>query len=89
LAREGKGSGKVDAEQYPATARMAEKLASADGQARYAERKGIVEPFNGWIKNILGFRRFSLRGLQAVRGEWDLICLATNLRRMRPLLVIE
>ena len=89
LRREGKSSGEIDSEEYPATARIAEKLASADGQARYAERKGLVEPVNGWIKNILGFRRFSLRGLQAVRGEWDLICLATNLRRMQPLLVIE
>ena len=89
LGREGKRSGEIDAGEYPASARMAEKLASADGKARYAERKGLVEPANGWIKNILGFRRFSLRGLNAVRGEWDLVCMATNLRRMRPLMVIE
>lgn len=38
---------------------------------------------------VLGFRRFSLRGLQAVRGEWDLVCMVTNLRRMQPLMVIE
>ena len=68
---------------------MADKLVGADGKARYAERKGSVEPANGWIKNVLQFRRFSLRGLQAVRGEWDLICLATNLRRMQPLIVMN
>jgi len=89
LGREGKDSGTIDAEVYPATARMADKLADADGKARYAERKGMVEPANGWIKNVLNFRRFSLRGLQAVRGEWDLICLATNLRRMQPLIVMN
>ena len=89
LGREGKNYGTIDAEAYPATARMAAKLAGADGKARYAERKGSVEPANGWIKNVLEFRRFSVRGLQAVRGEWDLICLATNLRRMQPLIVMN
>jgi len=89
VGRECKDCGKIDAETYPATARMAEKLGRADGKARYAERKGIVEPVNGWIKHVLGFRRFSLRGLKAVRGEWDLVCLAMNLRRMQPLMVFE
>ncbi len=36
----------------------------------------------GWIKSILGFRQFSLRGLAKVRAEWDLVCAAMNLRRM-------
>jgi len=89
LGREGKNQAKSDADKHPATARMAAKLASADGKERYAARKALVEPVNGWIKNVLGFRRFCLRGLQAVRGEWDLVCLATNLRRMQPLLEIE
>lgn len=89
VGREGKDGGKINAEAYPATARMADKLAGADGKARYAQRKALVEPANGWIKNVLGFRRFSFRGLQAVRGEWDLICLATNLRRMQPLIVMQ
>lgn len=89
VGREDKESGKIDPQAYPATARMAEKLASADGKARYAKRKGIVEPANGWIKHVLGFRQFSLRGLEAVRGEWDLVCMAINLRRMRPLMVME
>lgn len=86
LGRKGKAISSIDQEHYPATARMAEKLSTADGKARYSQRKHVVEAVNGWIKNILGFRQFSLRGLTATQGEWDLVCLALNLRRMRPLL---
>ena len=64
---------------------MARKLATPEGRSIYAQRKHLVEAVNGWIKNILGFRQFSLRGLEAVQGEWDLVCLALNLRRMRTL----
>lgn len=86
LRREGKKNADVDATRYPATARMAQKLATAEGRAVYAQRKHLVEAVNGWIKNILGFRQFSLRGLQAVQGEWDLVCLSLNLRRMSSLM---
>jgi transposase len=89
VGREGGDIGKIDAETYPATARMSQKLTTPDGKARYAERKGMVEPVNGWIKHVLGFRQFSLRGLNAARREWDLVCLAVNLRRMRQLMVME
>jgi len=89
LARKDKPPDEIDAEQYPATRRMAEKLAGADGKARYAERKWISEAPNGWIKRVLGFRQFSVRGLNSASGEWDLICLAINLRRMQPLIVFE
>lgn len=89
LGREGKKGARVDAERHPATARMADKLATADGRHRYGERKHLVEAVNGWIKHVMGFRRFSLRGRDAVAGEWDLVCLAANLRRMRPLLAFE
>lgn len=58
----------------------------AEGRERYAQQKHLVEAVNGWIKNVLGFRQFSLRSEAAVSGEWDLVCLATNLRRMRPLI---
>ena len=70
VGREGKDRSKINAEACPATARMADKLADADGKSRYAQRKAVVEPANGWIKHVLGFRRFSFRGLQAVQGEW-------------------
>jgi transposase len=64
-----------------ATQRMAERLKSELGRARYRRRKAIVEPVIGWIKEALGFRRFSLRGLAKARGEWHLVCLAVNLKR--------
>lgn len=86
LRREGKRCGDIDPNRHPATARMAEKLATPDGRAIYAQRKHIVEAVNGWIKNVLGFRRFSLRGLEPVQGEWDLVCLSLNLRRMSSLM---
>ena len=88
LARKDKPPDEIDTERYPATRRMAEKLAGADGKARYAERKWISEAVNGWIKRVLGFRQFSLRGLNSASGEWDLVCLATNLRRMQPLMML-
>ena len=49
------------------------------------KRKWIAEPPNGWIKSVLGFRRFSLRGLHRVQAEFKLVCLALNLRRMASL----
>ena len=67
------------------THRMGEKLASDEGRAQYAKRKWISEAPNGWIKEVLGFRRFSLRGVEKVRGEWHLVCLALNIKRMREL----
>ena len=66
----------------PASARMAAKLRTKHGRKRYKKRKAIVEPVFGWIKQVVGFRSFSLRSLAKVGAEWNLICLATNLRRM-------
>lgn len=86
LRREGKKITEIDANRYPATARMAGKLATATGRSVYARRKHLVEAVNGWIKQVLGFRQFSLRGLYAVQGEWDLVCLSLNLRRMSSLM---
>ena len=70
---------------HVATQRMAARLASDTGRARYRRRKAIVEPVLGWIKEVLGFRRFSLRGVAKVRGEWHVICLAVNLKRLHRL----
>ena len=67
---------------HVATQRMAARLASDTGRARSRRRKAIVEPVLGWIKEVLGFRRFSLRGLAKVRGEWNVTCLAVNLKRL-------
>ncbi|MEE8305200.1 MAG: IS1182 family transposase [Candidatus Tectomicrobia bacterium] len=88
VSREGKGASDIDAQKYPATHRMLEKLSTPEGEERYRERKHLSEAVNGWIKHVIGFRRFSVRGLSRVSGEWDLVCLATNLRRMRPLLAM-
>lgn len=82
LGREGKAQTGIDPKRYPASARMAERLASAEGQAHYRRRKVIVEPVFGWIKHVMGFRQFSLRGLIKVSGEWSLVCLALDMRRM-------
>ena len=73
----------------PATRRMARKLQTKAGRARYKKRKGIVEAPFGWIKNVLGFRCFSVRGLPKATGEWDLVCLALNLRRMHGMIAWE
>ena len=67
------------------TEKMAYKLRTEIGQAIYRLRKCTVEPVIGIIKEVLGFRQFSLRGLTAVTGEWILVCLAFNLKRLHTL----
>ena len=86
LGREGKHEIRVNADKYPATARMGKKLATSSGRAQYAQRKWLSEAPNGWIKEALGFRRCGLRGLIKVRDEWDLVCLAFSVKRMQGLL---
>ena len=85
LGREDKKQRKLDPERSPATGRMAQWLKSAQGKEHYRWRKTIPEPVFGWIKQALGFRRLSMRGLEAARAEWSLICMAVNLRRMQVL----
>jgi transposase len=63
-------------------AAMAHRLRTPEGRALYAQRKHTPEPVFGIIKSVLGFRQFLLRGLDAVRGEWRLVALAWNLKRM-------
>ena len=82
LGREGKEAASPIVESKKATHRMKQKLASDEGAAAYRRRKVIVEPVFGWIKGVLGFRQFSLRGLSKTNAEWHLVCLAMNLRRM-------
>ncbi len=81
----GRESGKVvsiNPETRPATDRMWDKLRTKEGRAVYRERKWLSEAPNGWTKSVLGFRQFSVRGLKKVAGEWDLVCLSLNLRRL-------
>jgi transposase len=65
--------------------RMAYKLRTELGNALYRLRKSTVEPVIGVIKEVLGFRQFSLRGMSAAGGEWTLVCLAYNLKRLHTL----
>ena len=65
--------------------KMAYKLQTELGKAIYGLRKSTVEPVIGIIKEVLGFRQFSLRGLAAAAGEWCLVCLAWNLKRLHKL----
>jgi hypothetical protein len=65
---------------------MAYKLKTAKGKAIYRARKCTVEPVIGIIKEVMGFRQFSLRGVRAAAGEWCLVCLAYNLKRLHALL---
>jgi hypothetical protein len=62
-------------------AAMAHRLQTKAGKALYALRKQIPEPVFGIIKSGIGFRQFSLRGLDNVRGEWKLLTMAWNIKR--------
>ncbi|HEX4207977.1 MAG TPA: transposase [Ktedonobacteraceae bacterium] len=72
-------------EDASAQVKMAYKLKTALGKAIYRARKCTVEPVIGIIKEVLGFRQFSLRGMGAAAGEWCLVCLAFNLKRFHTL----
>ena len=61
---------------------MKHRLQTAEGKAIYSKRKSTVETVFGVIKEVLGFRRFHLRGLRGAEGEWSLVCTAWNLKRM-------
>ena len=61
---------------------MAHRLKTPEGRALYALRKQTPEPVFGIIKSALGFRQFSLRGLEKARGEWSLVTMAWNIKRM-------
>ena len=75
------------AENASPKVKMAYKLQTEIGQAIYRLRKCTVEPVIGIIKEVLGFRQFSLRGLTAAAGEWCLVCLAFNLKRLHVLML--
>ena len=87
LGREGKQHAQIDPNTHPYTVAMATRLQTDQGRAAYRRRKWIAEPPNGWIKSVLGFRQFSLRGLHRVQAEFKLVCLALNLRRMAAMQV--
>jgi len=61
---------------------MREKVTSEEGRRIYSRRASTLEPTFGTIKAVLGLRQFLLRGLEKVRIEWDLACLACNVTRI-------
>ena len=61
---------------------MAHRLKTSEGKKLYGLRKQTPEPVFGIIKSALGFRQFLLRGLENVRGEWNLVTIAWNMKRM-------
>ena len=66
-------------------AKMKHRLKTNEGKKLYAKRKSTVEPVIGIIKAVMGFRQFLLRGLESVNGEWNLVCIAYNLKRLHAL----
>jgi transposase len=82
IGREGKEHQAINEATLPRTAAMVAKMKTQAARDAYRRRKWLAEPPNGWIKNVLGFRQFSMRGLHRVQAEWKLVCLALNLRRM-------
>jgi transposase len=62
--------------------RMARKLRTKMGRLMYAKRKGMIEPIFGQLKQVLGFRQFSMRGLASMRGEWRLMATVHNLLKL-------
>ena len=68
--------------QGDGVAAMRHRMKTPEGRALYAKRKSTVETVFGVVKEVMGFRRFHLRGLEAVQGEWTLVCMAWNVKRM-------
>ena len=76
-------AGEPDPPKHPTPVEaMAHRLQTAEGRKLYALRKQIPEPVFGIIKSVMGFRQFLLRGLDRVRGEWNLVTMAWNMKRM-------
>ena len=67
---------------YTVAMAMAAKFETEQYKVACRKRKWIAEPPNGWLKSVLGFRQFSMRGLEKANAEFKLVCMALNLRRM-------
>jgi len=82
LGREHRKRPKPIAAEMVATRRMERRMKGPRAKGQYRKRKYLAEAPFGWMKNVLGFRQFLLRTLAGARGEFSLVGLATNLRRM-------
>lgn len=66
--------------------KMKHRLQTIEGKAIYAQRKSVIEPIFGIIKQVMGFRQFMLRGFKKAQGEWSLVCMAYNLKRLHTIM---
>jgi transposase len=82
LGREGSDTQAEISQDLKLTKAMRRRLTGKRGKMMYRKRKWIAEPPFGWIKRVMGFDSFSLRSKSKVKGEWSLVCLAANLRRL-------
>lgn len=82
MGRKKKGKAKEPNPENEATCRMAKKMKTQRAEKHYRKRKYLGEPPFAWIKSVMGFDQFSLRGTHNVTSEWNLACLAVNLKRM-------
>ena len=80
---------KLKTVKNPQLVTMREKLQTEEGRKIYAKRAKTVEPVFGVIKAPMGFRQFLLRGVDKVRIEWDLVCLAYNMKRLYNLQAVK
>ena len=87
MGREKNGEAKKPNPDHQATCRMAKKMKTERAKKHYRKRKYLGEPPFAWIKSVMGFDQFSLRGFDNVTSEWNLACLAANLKRMHRKLV--
>ena len=65
--------------------KMKHRLQTKEGKEIYALRKSMVEPVFGIMKHVMGFRQFMLRGFEKAQGEWNLMCIAYNLKRLHTI----
>jgi transposase len=70
----------------PVLLAMKEKLKTDAGKAVYKLRSQTVETVFGIIKEVMGFRSFGLRGLEKMQGEWELVCMAYNCKRLHKMM---
>lgn len=77
-----KGRRVLISEHVVALACMRARATSQEGKTRLRRRKAIVEPIFGWAKEVLHFRRWTFRGLDSVKAQWSLMCIALNLRKL-------
>jgi IS5 family transposase len=82
MGREKNGAAKEPNPANEASCRMAKKMKTERAKKHYRKRKYLGEPPFAWIKSVMGFDQFSLRGIDKVTSEWNLACLAANLKRM-------